>query len=107
MDLDHQAFLDITLAQIALTQIARHKAGIARPGRPFVLGPQNDDPIGSRGSRPPRWWDSSTLPLRPRRQRKLLRCVWAPPSSITCPRDTRMLLYHYKETMKSITLAHL
>jgi folylpolyglutamate synthase/dihydropteroate synthase len=40
VDLDHQAFLGTTVAQIA-----RHKAGIARPGRPFVLGPQNDDSI--------------------------------------------------------------
>jgi folylpolyglutamate synthase/dihydropteroate synthase len=38
--LDHQAFLGTTVAQIA-----RHKAGIARPGRPFVLGPQDDDSI--------------------------------------------------------------
>ncbi|KIM35897.1 hypothetical protein M413DRAFT_449523, partial [Hebeloma cylindrosporum] len=40
VDLDHQAFLGTTLAQIA-----RHKAGIARPGRPFVLGPQSDGTI--------------------------------------------------------------
>jgi len=40
VDLDHQAFLGTTVAQIA-----RHKAGIARPGRPFVLGPQNGDLI--------------------------------------------------------------
>ena len=40
VDLDHQAFLGTTVSQIA-----RHKAGIARPGRPFVLGPQNDSSI--------------------------------------------------------------
>jgi len=35
VDLDHQAFLGSTVSEIA-----REKAGIARPGRPFVLGPQ-------------------------------------------------------------------
>ena len=40
MDLDHQAFLGTTVAQIVL-----QKAGIARLGRLFVLGLQNDDSI--------------------------------------------------------------
>jgi dihydrofolate synthase len=35
VDLDHQAFLGETVAKIA-----REKAAIARPGKPFVLGPQ-------------------------------------------------------------------
>lgn len=35
VDLDHQAFLGSTVSEIA-----REKAGIARRGRPFVLGPQ-------------------------------------------------------------------
>ncbi|TFY82617.1 hypothetical protein EWM64_g1399 [Hericium alpestre] len=35
VDLDHQAFLGSTVADIA-----REKAGIARRGKPFVLGPQ-------------------------------------------------------------------
>ncbi|EJT97165.1 FolC bifunctional protein [Dacryopinax primogenitus] len=35
VDLDHQAFLGDTVEEIAA-----HKAHIARPGRPFVLGPQ-------------------------------------------------------------------
>jgi len=39
VDLDHQAFLG------TVAQIARHKARIARPGRPFVLRPQNGDSI--------------------------------------------------------------
>lgn len=36
VDLDHQAFLGNTVSAIA-----REKAGIARPGKPFVLGCQN------------------------------------------------------------------
>jgi dihydrofolate synthase len=36
VDLDHQAFLGPTVADIA-----REKAGIARRGRPFVVGPQH------------------------------------------------------------------
>ncbi|KAI0034654.1 Mur ligase [Vararia minispora EC-137] len=36
VDLDHQAFLGDTV-----TKIATEKASIARPGRPFVLGPQS------------------------------------------------------------------
>ncbi|EPQ51076.1 Mur ligase [Gloeophyllum trabeum ATCC 11539] len=35
VDLDHQAFLGSTVAEIA-----KEKAAIARPGKPFVLGPQ-------------------------------------------------------------------
>ncbi|THH27760.1 hypothetical protein EUX98_g6429 [Antrodiella citrinella] len=35
VDLDHQAFLGNTVAEIA-----REKVGIARPGRPFILAPQ-------------------------------------------------------------------
>ena len=35
VDLDHQKFLGDTVESIA-----EHKAGIARPGKPFVLGPQ-------------------------------------------------------------------
>ncbi|KAH9925421.1 Mur ligase [Epithele typhae] len=35
VDLDHQAFLGTTVEQIA-----REKVAIARPGKPFVLGPQ-------------------------------------------------------------------
>lgn len=36
VDLDHQAFLGANVREIA-----REKAAIARPGKPFVLGPQN------------------------------------------------------------------
>lgn len=36
VDLDHQAFLGTNIREIA-----REKAAIARPGKPFVLGPQN------------------------------------------------------------------
>ena len=36
VDLDHTAFLGTTVREIA-----REKAAIARPGKPFVLGPQN------------------------------------------------------------------
>ena len=35
VDLDHQKFLGDTIESIA-----EHKAGIARPGKPFILGPQ-------------------------------------------------------------------
>lgn len=38
VDLDHQAFLGSTVREIA-----REKASIARPGKPFVLGPQNPE----------------------------------------------------------------
>lgn len=38
VDLDHQAFLGTNVREIA-----REKAAIARPGKPFVLGPQNPE----------------------------------------------------------------
>lgn len=40
VDLDHQAFLGNTVADIA-----KEKAGIARKGRPFVLGPQKHSEV--------------------------------------------------------------
>ncbi|KZT58145.1 Mur ligase [Calocera cornea HHB12733] len=41
VDLDHQAFLGDTVAEIGA-----HKAHIARRGRPFVLGPQKHPTVG-------------------------------------------------------------
>ncbi len=42
VDLDHQAFLGTTVAEIA-----KQKAAIARLGKPFVLGPQSHDEVAT------------------------------------------------------------
>ncbi|KAF9021079.1 FolC bifunctional protein [Hymenopellis radicata] len=42
VDLDHQAFLGTTVAEIA-----KEKAAIARVGKPFVLGPQSHDAVAA------------------------------------------------------------